>query len=58
MIFIDRSMTKPVARALQQIRTDVVWLEDEFAHNTKDEDWRSVIGDRGWLAICRDTNRV
>jgi hypothetical protein len=54
MIFIDRSMTKPVARTLRQHRDDVVWLEDVFEHNTKDEDWLSDVGDWGWLVICRD----
>ena len=34
MIFIDRSIPKGVADALKQVRSDVVWLEDVFPHNT------------------------
>ena len=54
MIFIDRSIPKGVALALQQVRDDVVWLEDIFAHDTADTAWLPDVGARGWLVITRD----
>jgi len=54
MIFIDRSIPKPVAEALKLVRDDVRWLEDEFAHDTPDALWLTEIGARGWLVVCRD----
>ena len=54
MIFIDRSIPKPVAEALKKVRTDVSWLEDHFVHWTKEQEWLPVAGDNGWLVILRD----
>ena len=54
MIFIDRSIPKGVASALKAVRNDVRWLEDDFAHDTKDEDWLRNVGAKGWLVISRD----
>ena len=54
MIFIDRSIPKGVANALKAVREDVRWLEDEFPHNTKDEDWLAEVGAREWIVITRD----
>ena len=54
MIFIDRSIPRGVARALQQVRPDIIWLEDRFAHDAKDREWLAVAGREGWLAIMRD----
>ena len=54
MIFIDRSIPKPVANALKQVREDVSWLEDHFLHDQTDDGWISIVGERGWLAITRD----
>ena len=54
MIFVDRSIPKPVAEALKLVRNDVRWLEDEFAHDTPDAVWLAAVGVRGWLVVCRD----
>ena len=54
MIFIDRSIPRGVARALQMVRSDVIWLEDRLPHNAKDADWFQLVGSNGWLANTRD----
>ena len=54
MIFIDRSIPRPVAQALQHVQDDVRWLEDVFPHNTPDTVWLPDVGARGWLVITRD----
>jgi len=54
MIFIDRSIPRSGARALQAVRDDVKWLEDVFPHNIKDADWLREAGLQGWLVISRD----
>jgi hypothetical protein len=54
VIFIDRSIPKPVAEALKQVRSDVLWLEDRFTHSAKDVDWLPVAGSSGWVVILRD----
>ena len=54
MIFIDRSIPKSIARALQLVRTDVKWLEDAFPHDVSDTEWLREAGAWGWLVIMRD----
>lgn len=56
MIFIDRSIPRAIAEALQKVRPDVLWLEDVwiFRHDTKDEVWLTHVGFANWLAISRD----
>lgn len=54
MIFVDRSIPKSIARALQLVRSDVTWLEDVFAHDVHDTDWLRDVGNWGWLVIMRD----
>src|SRR3954447_14055367 len=54
MIFIDRSIPRGVARALQNVRDDVLWFEDRFKHDTKDVQWLLQVGAWGWLVITRD----
>lgn len=54
MIFIDRSIPRSIARALQSVRSDVVWLEGRFAHDVKDPVWLREAGQQGWLVISRD----
>jgi hypothetical protein len=54
MIFIDRSVPKPVAEAIKRVRGDVLWLEDKFQHDTNDEVWLAAVGDQGWPVIVRD----
>ena len=57
MIFIDRSIPRGVARALQAVRDDVIWLEDRFPHDVKDPVWLREAGTNDWLVISRD-NRI
>ncbi|MEX2372586.1 MAG: hypothetical protein WD800_02170 [Dehalococcoidia bacterium] len=54
MIFIDRSIPRSVAQALQLVRDDVRWLEDEFDHDAPDAVWLAEVGVRGWMVITRD----
>ena len=54
MIFIDRSIPKSVAEALQCVRDDVEWLEPRFPHDTSDVDWLAEAGRNGWLVVSRD----
>jgi hypothetical protein len=54
MIFIDRSIPKHVAEALQKVRDDVEWLEPRFRRDAKEHEWMSEAGAGGWLCISRD----
>jgi PIN like domain len=54
VIFVDRSIPRGVAQALQRVRNDVRWLEDCLPHNATDSDWLQLVGASGWLAITRD----
>lgn len=55
MIFLDRSIPKSVADALKLVRTgDIRWLEDEFPHDTPDENWIPTVASWGWLTVSRD----
>jgi len=54
VIFVDRSIPIGVARALQAVRNDVIWLEDRFSHDVKDRVWLAQAGAEGWLVISRD----
>lgn len=54
MIFIDRSIPRPVADALKQTRNDVLYLEDLFAANTLGPVWLQRCGQERWLIITRD----
>jgi hypothetical protein len=52
--FVDRDLGKSVPQALQLVRDDVVFLEDEFAHDTADEIWLEDVGQRDWVVITRN----
>jgi hypothetical protein len=56
MIFIDRSVPRSIARALQLVRPDVYWLEDVwiFHKGTKESEWLPAVGQAGWLVVSRD----
>jgi predicted nuclease of predicted toxin-antitoxin system len=54
MIFIDRSIPRPVAEALQKVRDDVEWLESRFRDDSKEEEWLREAGRGEWLCITRD----
>lgn len=52
--FIDRDLGRGVPRALQQVRDDVIYLEQRYAHDTPDEEWLSQAGREGWIVITRN----
>jgi hypothetical protein len=57
VLFIDRSLGKHViAEALRGagIRCEV--HDDRLPQDAPDEDWLSLVGKNGWVAICRDKN--
>lgn len=56
MIFIDRSVPRSIAEALQKVRGDVMWLEDVwlFRHDTPETQWLPAVGLADWLAVSRD----
>ncbi len=54
MIFVDRSVPKGVAEQIKKVRSDVIWLEDKFRHDTPGEEWLPVAGQEGWLVVLRD----
>ncbi len=56
MIFLDRSLPKSVARALQTVRNDVQWLEDVYSlpAESSDEEWLALAGSKDWLVVTRD----
>src|SRR5436309_790676 len=56
MIFIDRSVPRSIAEALQKVRHDVLWLEDVwiFRHDTADSFWAYHVGIANWLVVSRD----
>ena len=39
---------------MAEFGADVLWLEDEFAHDVTDTEWLQEAGIRGWLVIGRD----
>jgi hypothetical protein len=54
MIFVDRSIPRSIARALQLVRDDVIWLEDRYPHNSKDPTWLEDAGRNDWIVLSRD----
>lgn len=55
MILLDRNVPRSAARALQQVRDDVKWLEDlGLPSDTPDVVWLRMAGEQGWLVITRD----
>jgi predicted nuclease of predicted toxin-antitoxin system len=54
MILLDRSLPRSVARALQQIRPDILWFDDAFPADTPDAVWLARAGRDGWLVVTRD----
>jgi hypothetical protein len=54
VIFIDRSLPRSIARALQEVRDDVRWLDDVFEPSASDTEWLTNVGAWGWLVITRD----
>jgi hypothetical protein len=54
VIFIDRSIPKSVAQALQAVRGDVEWFEPRYPSWTKDTEWLPEAGASRWIVILRD----
>lgn len=56
MIFVDASIPRSVARALQAVRDDVLWIADVpgLSEATPDATWLRRCGVEEWLALTRD----
>jgi hypothetical protein len=54
VIFVDRSIPRRVAEALNLVRGDVEWLEPRFRHDAPDTEWLRFVGEEGWVVITRD----
>ncbi len=54
MIFVDRSIPKSVATALNATRGDVEWLEPRFRPDAPDPEWLRAAGEGGWVVLSRD----
>lgn len=54
MIFVDRSVPRSVAEALQCVGKDVEWFEPRYPSDTPDEQWLADAGSNNWLVIVRD----
>ena len=55
VFFLDRSIGKViVATALREIGAKVVVHDDQFRHNTKDENWLKGIEKKGWIVLTKD----
>ncbi len=56
MIFVDASIPRGVAQALQRVREDVLWIADvpDLSQATPDGVWLRRCGAESWLALTRD----
>lgn len=54
MIFVDRSLPRAVADALNQLGRNIRWLDQVFPPSTADEVWLRQAGHAGWLVLSRD----
>lgn len=54
MIFFDRSIPRSVVRALQAVRSDVLWHDDLLPPAATDETWLRLAGTHGYTVITRD----
>jgi hypothetical protein len=54
MIFVDRSVPRRVAEALNTVRGDVDRLEPRYRHDTPDHVWLADAGRSDWLVVTRD----
>ena len=52
-LFFDRNMGRGIPEALRLVRVPVrvVYHDEEFAQDTKDDQWLPVVGARGWSVI-------
>lgn len=56
MTFVDASIPRSVAEALQKVRDDVLWIDDvpDLSPSTPDSTWLRRCGEEDWLALTRD----
>lgn len=54
--FTDRDLGKLFPSILQQAGLRVERHRDHFRHDTPDEEWLSVVSEKGWIAITHDAN--
>lgn len=48
-------MGRAIARRLEEEGVQVELHDDHFSQGTPDADWLSVIGQRGWIVLTKDT---
>ncbi|MBI4641480.1 MAG: hypothetical protein HY731_12345 [Candidatus Tectomicrobia bacterium] len=55
VFFLDRSLGKKIiAEALRQAGVDVQIHDDYFPPDTRDEEWLTTAGQRGWIVLTKD----
>lgn len=54
VFFVDRSLGKGVRDALRKAGAHVVYLEDEHAHDTSDQHWLAVAGEKKYVVVTKD----
>ena len=54
VFFTDRDLGNRFPEILSSAGLAVERHRDHFAHDTRDEEWLAVIGERGWIALTHD----
>jgi predicted nuclease of predicted toxin-antitoxin system len=53
--FVDRNLGKRFGQQLRDSGVDVVLLDELFPQNVSDVAWIQTVGERGWVALTRDS---
>ena len=53
--FVDRNLGKRFGQQLRDSDVDVVFLDELFPQNVSDVTWIQTVGERGWIALTRDS---
>lgn len=54
--FIDKNLSKNLARGMATFGEKVIHLTDKFAEDAPDVEWLSYVGQNGLVVITRDRN--
>src|SRR5450759_2866678 len=52
--FADRDLGRQFVELVRQGGVQIERHDDHFQSSTPDEDWLSVVAQRGWIAVTRD----
>jgi hypothetical protein len=52
--FADRDLGRQFVELVRQGGVQIERHDDHFQPSTPDEDWLSVVAQRGWIAVTRD----